>query len=212
MAEAFGRELSPRTLATMVEALADMGPDLIAEGCARAVRECQAMPTAAELRRLAGRHPEQMAERAWAETLRWLEEWGTDGRKPRQNGSKSPREARGAGEVAWEAYQDPKTGEPRSRPVYAQIWEPSHGVRADGSRCAYDAPDALYRYVRPAGAAPRWIFGPPLPSRTWDALSGLGDGSSRRGLRRVADTRENLREAAYAKRDFCRAWMAGRDK
>lgn len=166
------------------------------------------MPTVAELRRLAGCHPGQLAEAAWLEAVAWVRDWGADGRHPRQNAPQSRQDAPGPGQPGLEPYECPRTGKIAWRPCYAPSWEGSHGMRADGALCAYESSDALYRYVRGATGGRGPVSGPPLPDRTQRALAAVGDGDRLTGLRRIEETQGNARESGYLRREFCAAWSA----
>lgn len=76
-----GYELSAIQIACYQETLRDLTEPEVDNACWRWLRESPHMPKPADILRLCGKGPDEMAANAWAELLAWLGEWGVDGVK-----------------------------------------------------------------------------------------------------------------------------------
>ena len=76
-----GYELSAIQIGCYQETLRDLTARQIDDACWRWLRESPHMPKPADILRLCGKGPDEMAAKAWADLLAWVGEWGVDGVK-----------------------------------------------------------------------------------------------------------------------------------
>ena len=75
------QELSPVQIEGYLRLLAEIPSAKIAEACDRWLRESSYMPRPADILRLCGRGPDELAQVAWRELIEWVRAWGPNGAK-----------------------------------------------------------------------------------------------------------------------------------
>lgn len=80
-AEVLGAEMTARQYDAYLRLLEGVPVSELAQALDRCMRERTFMPKPAEILAAAGRSPEALADKALAEALAWVREWGPSGRK-----------------------------------------------------------------------------------------------------------------------------------
>ena len=94
-AQICGQQLTSTQIDGYIELLAEVSAAQIDSAMTRWLRESSFYPKPADILRLCGRGPDDLAAKAWEELLPWLVEWGTEGQKTGEPEYERSRDAGG---------------------------------------------------------------------------------------------------------------------